>query len=650
MTSPLWTPSAKAIANSKMMHFLSFVTQRHGINFDNYAGLYQWSIDHPELFWLAIWDFFSVIADKRWEKVLVEPKKMPGAKWFTGSRLNFAENLLRCKSADKTALLFCNESGERRKISYASLHLQVAQLAAALRDKGVGINDRVAAYMPNIPETVIAMLATISLGAIWSSCSPDFGTAGVFDRFNQIQPKVLFAADGYHYNGKVHNSLEITKELQQRITSIQATIVTPYIQPQPDIAQLTNTILYQNFLQPEAKKISFAQLPFDHPIYILYSSGTTGAPKCIVHGAGGVLLQHLKELMLHTDLNEKDTFFYYTTCGWMMWNFLVSGLSAGATLVLYDGSPFYPKHESIFDLLANEQITIFGTSAKFISAAEKFKLEPIKSHNLTALRIILSTGSPLLPINFDYVYQKIKADLCLSSISGGTDIVSCFALGNPLLPVYRGELQCCGLGLKVEVYDDNGNSIRGQKGELVCTAPFPVMPIYFWNDPEGKKYHQAYFEKFPNVWAHGDYAELTPQDGMIIYGRSDALLKPGGVRIGTAEIYRQVEKIEEVLDSVVIGQDWNDTTRVVLFVKLRQGVHLSEELKNDIKSVIRNNTSPHHVPEKIIAVPDIPKTLSGKIVELAVRDVVHGRTIKNIDSLANPETLEYFKNIEELRH
>ncbi len=648
MSTPLWQPSAAMIEKSQLTRFIHFINQSHNLALKNYSQLYHWSIHETESFWAAIWEFNEVIASKKWEQVLVEPQKMPGAKWFSGAKLNFAENLLRYRD-DHVALIFNNEANERRSMSFQELHWEVSKLAAALRAAGVNANDRIAAFMPNLPETVIIMLATTSIGAIFSSCSPDFGSQGVFDRFDQIQPKILFTSDGYFYNGKAYDSLEKIQDLAAKIPSLEKLVIVPYLQKNLATPTFNNAILYADFLIAEPPPLSFAQLPFDHPIYILYSSGTTGSPKCIVHGAGGVLLQHFKELKLHTDLCREDVFFYFTTCGWMMWNWLISGLALGTTLVLYDGSPFYPKHPCLFNLIERERVSVFGTSAKYLSALEKAKLEPRKTHDLTALRSILSTGSPLLPMNFDYVYQSIKTDICLSSISGGTDIVSCFALGNPILPVYRGELQCRGLGLKVEVYDDAGKSVIQEKGELVCTAPFPVMPIYFWNDADGSKYQAAYFEKFPGVWAHGDYAEITAHEGMIIYGRSDALLKPAGVRIGTAEIYRQVEKIPAIEESLVIGQDWKQDIRIVLFVKLRPNLSLTNELKEEIKTSIRKNASPHHVPAKIVQIPEIPKTINGKIVELAVRDVVHGRTVKNKEALANPEALEFFKNIAELQ-
>lgn len=643
----IWQPSADRISRSQMTAFIKYVNQQWQLELSDYAALYQWSIDKPELFWSAVWDFCQVIASESATKVVEQREKMPGAKWFVGAKLNFAENLLRFRN-DHPALVFRNEQGPRRSLTYNELYQQVAQLAAALRKAGIKTNDRVAGYMPNMPETIIAMLATTSIGAIWSSCSPDFGAQGVYDRFNQVQPKIIFATDGYFYNGKTFSSLEKIAHLEENIPSIEKTIIIPYLQTAPELSLLKKASIYEDFCDKTANSIQFEQLAFDHPLVILFSSGTTGVPKCIVHGAGGVLLQHLKELKLHTDISANDVFFYYTTCGWMMWNWLTSGLTTGATLVLYDGSPFHPNKSAMFDLIEQEKISVFGSSAKFISAAEKYELEPKKTHNLTSLKTILSTGSPLLPANYTYVYQQIKPDVCLSSISGGTDIVSCFALGNPLLPVYPGELQCRGLGLKVEIYDEANHPVRQQKGELVCTAAFPVMPIYFWNDPNGEKYQQAYFAKIPGIWAHGDYAELTEHDGLIIYGRSDAVLNPSGVRIGTAEIYRQVEAFDEVMESLVIGQEWKDDIRIVLFVKLQNGLQLSDELKERIKNSLRTNASPHHVPAKIIQIPDIPRTISGKIVELAVREVIHDRPIKNKDAIANPEALDFYKQLPEL--
>lgn len=680
----LWQPSEQAIAHSHMAHFIAKVNEAEKTNINDYADLYQWSIQYPELFWPMVWQYCGVIASKPPEEILIRADEMPGAQWFVGAELNFAENLLRRRD-DKIALIFQGENGARTTLTYAELYKQVQQLASALRKAGVAINDRVAGWMPNCPETIIAMLATTSIGAIWSSCSPDFGVEGVLDRFGQIKPKILFTVDGYYYNGKTHDVLEKLATLQPQLADLQQIIVLPFVTTEPcpqrhpeqdcsgskshgrknqtSLSPGSRTVLsgmtdsgekihhaklYQDFLDSKPTELVFAQLPFDHPLYIMYSSGTTGKPKCIVHGAGGTLLQHLKELVLHTDLHAEDTIFYYTTCGWMMWNWFVSSLAVGATLILYDGSPFHPNDNRLFDLIDQEKITVFGTGAKYIATLEKNGLAPNKTHNLASLRCILSSASPLLPENFEYVYQHIKTDLCLSSISGGTDIISCFALGNPILPVYSGEIQCRGLGMKVAVFDAKGKPVIEQKGELVCTAPFPSMPIYFWHDADGEKYHKAYFEKFPNVWAHNDYAEITAHGGMIIYGRSDTVLNPGGVRIGTAEIYRQVESIDEVIESVVVGQAWQNDTRVILFVKLRNGLTLDQALKDKIKQNIRTHTTPRHVPAKIIQVADVPKTINGKLVEIAVRDIIHNHEVKNIDSIANPESLNYFKNLTEL--
>ncbi|ADE15594.1 acetoacetyl-CoA synthase [Nitrosococcus halophilus Nc 4] len=649
MQEPLWRPSSSQVEQAQMTRFLRTVQDQFGAKVSDYPSLYAWSIQHPENFWTAVWDFCEVKASQPWEAVLENGDKMPGARWFVGSRLNFAENLLRYRD-ERPALVFRGEDGHRYSLGYGELYLQVARLAEVLKRAGVGVGDRVAGWMPNRPETIIAMLATTSLGAVWSSCSPDFGIHGVLDRFGQIEPKVLFAADGYDYKGKAIDSLARLAKIIESLPSLQQVIVVPYLHFSPNLASIPKAQGYEAVMGEVGNpQLTFAQLPFDHPVYILYSSGTTGVPKCIVHGAGGTLIQHLKELVLHTDLQREDRIFYYTTCGWMMWNWLVSALATGATVVLYDGAPFYPRPESLWDMAAEEEITVFGTSAKYLSGLEKAEVQPVRTHNLAKLRALLSTGSPLAPESFDYVYRDIKGDVQLSSISGGTDIVSCFALGNPILPVYRGELQCRGLGMKVEIFDEEGRSVEGQKGELVCTAPFPSMPVFFWNDPEGQKYRAAYFERFPGVWTHGDYAELTAHGGLMIYGRSDTVLNPGGVRIGTAEIYRQAEKLPEILESLAIGQSWQGDVRIILFVTLREGRMLDEALIARIKQIIRDHTSPRHVPAKVLQVPDMPRTISGKLVELAVSQVIHGRPVKNLDALANPETLDYFRDRPELQ-
>ncbi|MFQ5849904.1 MAG: acetoacetate--CoA ligase [Candidatus Binatia bacterium] len=649
MGTPIWTPSPSRIQQANMTRFLGYVRKNHEPGVTDYPSLYSWSIRDTEAFWAAIWEFCGIRASRHWDLVLKDGDKMPGAQWFTGSQLNFAENLLRRRD-DKPALVFWGEDKRKARLSYAGLWDQVARLAHAMRDAGVTVGDRVAGFMPNVPATVIAMLASTSMGAIWSSCSPDFGINGVLDRFGQIKPKILFTADGYFYKGKPVDSLKRVQGILRELPDIQRVIVVPYVEEQPDISVLENCVLYPDFIsRAKGLDIDFEQLPFDHPIYILYSSGTTGKPKCIVHGAGGTLIQHLKELVLHTDLKPDDRVFYFTTCGWMMWNWLVSSLATGATVFLYDGSPFHPGPAALLDFAEQEGMTVFGTSARYLSAIEKAGVKPGKTHNLACLRAILSTGSPLAPESFNYVYRDIKSDIQLSSISGGTDLISCFALGNPILPVFRGELQCRGLGMAVEVFDEQGKSVRGGKGELVCTAPFPSMPVFFWEDPGNKKYRAAYFKRYPGVWAHGDYAELTEHEGMIIYGRSDAVLNPGGVRIGTAEIYRQVEKLPEVLESVAVGQEWKNDIRIILFVKLKDDVTLEDELTNRIKTTIRENTTPRHVPAKVIQVGDIPRTLSNKIVEIAVRDVIHNRPVENVDSLANLEALEFFRDLPELK-
>jgi acetoacetyl-CoA synthetase len=631
-----------------MTAFMKLVNERHGLRLRDYAALQAWSVANLEQFWVAVWDYGGVIGE-RGERVLVDANKMPGARFFPDAKLNFAENLLRHRHGSD-ALVFWGEDKVRRRLSGADLHEAVSRMQQAFAAAGVGEGDRVAAFMPNMPETLVAMLAAASLGATFTSCSPDFGVQGVLDRFGQVEPKVLVCCDGYYYNGKVVETLARIAEVAKQLPSAKRVVVVPYVTEKPQLSGVPRAVLLDNFLAPhQPTAIAFKPMPFHHPLYILYSSGTTGVPKCIVHGAGGVLLQHLKEHLLHGDLKQGDRLFYFTTCGWMMWNWLVSGLAAGATLLLYDGSPFAARGHVLFDFAAAEDMTHFGTSAKFIDSAAKVGLDPMRTHELPELRTMFSTGSPLAPESFDYVYAHVKKDLCLSSISGGTDLVACFAGGCPILPVWRGELQCKMLGMKVEVFDDAGRALPvGQKGELVCTAPFPTMPLGFWNDPDGEKYRAAYYDKYPGVWRHGDWCELTKHGGMVIYGRSDAVLNPGGVRIGTAEIYRQVEKLDEVVESIVIGQDWEKDVRVVLFVRLRDGLKLDEALSRKIKETIRANTTPRHVPAVIVQVPDIPRTKSNKIVELAVRAVVHGQPVKNIEALANPEALEHFRARAEL--
>lgn len=646
MSAPLWTPTAEQIESANMAAFQRFVRARGGPDVCDYAGLYNWSIAEPGEFWQAVWEFCGVVASQQASCAVVDFDKMPGATWFPGARLSFAENLLRFAD-DQRALVFWNESGFQRALTYRELRGQVTKIAVAFRSLGVVRGDRVAGFLPNLPEAVVAMLAAASIGAIWSSCSPDFGLSGLVDRFGQIEPKVLITADGYVYNGRTFDCLERAEAACAQIPSIEQLIIVPYLggAPSKTVTRTRNRLNWPDLLATAADDDShFEQLPFDHPVYILYSSGTTGPPKCIVHAAGGILLQHQKEHVLHCDLRREDRLFFFTTCGWMMWNWLVSGLAVGSEVFLYDGSPLVREGRILFDMAAEEKVTVLGTSPKFLSACEKAGLAPRESHDLSALRSILSTGSPLSGESFDYVYQRIKPDLRVSSISGGTDLCSCFALGNPIAPVYRGEIQSLGLGMKVAVYDDAGRSIVGEKGELVCEAPFPSMPLGFWRDPDDSQYRRAYFERFPGVWHHGDYAEITEHGGVVIYGRSDTVLNPGGVRIGTAEIYRQVEQLPEVLESVVVGQDLQGDVQVVLFVKLREGLVLDKPLQSRIRDQIRRNTTPRHVPAKILAVTDIPRTKSGKIVELAVREVIHGRQPKNLDALANPESLGEFKD------
>ena len=647
MNEPIWSPSPVRRQTANIRRFMKLARTELDPGIHEYRDLHRYSIENPAEFWRAVWEFCEIVGYGG-NQVVTDLDKMPGAKWFPGARLNFAENLLRYRD-DQPAILFKSETGATAEFSYRDLYTAVAQTASALKATGVEAGDRVAGYMPNLPETVIAMLAATSVGAIWSSCSPDFGIDGVVDRLGQIKPKVMFCSAAYSYNGKTHDCLDKVKSIVNAIPSIEKTIVVPYVNPQAKLKKIRGAVWLDDFVDKNAREIDFVRLPFDHPVYIMYSSGTTGIPKCITHGAGGTLIQHLKELVLHTNLRRSDRICYFTTCGWMMWNWLMSSLAVGATMVLYEGSPFYPSAAAMFDLIDEFSITVFGTGAKAISGWEKAGLKPRESHQLNSLVTLLSTGSPLSPESFDYVYREIKQNLCLSSISGGTDIVSCFVPGCPIIPVYRGEIQCAGLGMAVEIRRDDGSEAAiDETGELCCALPFPAMPVFFWDDDDGSKYKAAYFEKIPGIWAQGDFAKKTENGGFVIFGRSDATLNPGGVRIGTAEIYRQVENLDEVLESLCVGQQWDDDVRVVLFVKLREGITLSDELQDRIRKAIRQKTTPRHVPARIVQVADIPRTISGKIVELAVRNIIHGRPVKNIDALANPKTLDFFRDLPEL--
>ncbi|RLD82211.1 MAG: acetoacetate--CoA ligase [Bacteroidetes bacterium] len=642
----LWSPTVERSEHSRMKTFMEEVNEKFGKDFQTYDELFQWSVEQPADFWGAFWYFSGIRYSKDFDTVVDDPKKMPGAKWFEGARLNFAENLLPRRD-DKTAIIFRGESEFERRVSYAELYDQAHRVAEGMKKLGVKKGDRVAGFIPNMPEAIIAMLAASSLGAIWSSSSPDFGIKGVLDRFSQIEPKVIFAADGYYYKGKSFDSQEKLKGILDKLPSVEKVVLINYTN-HVDTSSIANAVSWEDFAEPVTGDMSFEQLPFDHPLYIMYSSGTTGLPKSIVHSAGGTLIQHLKELILHSNLHEEDTIFYFTTCGWMMWNWFISSLAVGSTIVCFDGNPFHPAPDALLHMAKDLDVTIFGTSAKYIASLENAGVVPKDISAFPALKAICSTGSPLSNESFEYVYSQWKEDVQLSSIAGGTDIVSCFMLGNPMLPVYMGEIQCRGLGMDVDSFDDFGQSISGKQGELVCKTAFPSMPIYFWNDPDGKKYHDAYFDVYDGIWRHGDYILLSGHGGITMFGRSDATLNPGGVRIGTAEIYNVVENMDEVEDAVVIGQKWEDDERVVLFVKLNEGFTLDDDLKIKISKLIRSNCSPRHVPAIILETEGVPYTLNGKKVEIAVKKAILGEEIKNKDALANPEVLDYFEKLEGL--
>lgn len=639
--TPLWTPSHPESTN------LAAFMKGLGHSGDDYQAFWDWSVQNPEKFWDAVWDFTGVIGDKG-DVILKDAHKMPGAQFFPNGKINYAENLLKRRD-DANAIIFRDEQGRERTITFAQLYADVAKWQKQFKEWGIKKGDRVAAYMPNMPETIIACLAATSLGAIWASASPDFGSQGLIDRFGQIEPKILVAVDGYYYSGKTLNCLDKVKDVVPHLKGLEHIVVVPFTNDAPDISSLPNAVLSSSFKGGD--NVTFERVEFNHPLFIMFSSGTTGIPKCIVHGHGGTLLQHLKEHQLQTNVRSGDSIFYFTTCGWMMWNWLITGLASGATLLLFDGSPFYPDGNVLWDYTSKHKAMLFGTSAKYIDALKVNGLEPGKTHDLSSLKVISSTGSPLVHESFDYVYGKIKKDVHLASISGGTDIVSCFVLGNPISPVYRGEIQGPGLGMAADVFDDDGKPIPAGagSGELVCTKPFPCMPVMFWNDADGTKYRAAYFERFDNIWCHGDWIERTKHNGLIIHGRSDATLNPGGVRIGTAEIYRQVEQIPEVIESIAVGQDWEGDVRIVLFIRLKEGASFDDALADRIKKQIRTGASPRHVPAFIIPIADIPRTKSGKITEIAVRDVIHGRKIKNIEALANPQALDLYRELPQLQ-
>ena len=649
MSEPLWQPDSDSIGKANVTQFAKQAGSRYNISLNTYDQLHRWSIDHSEAFWQEVWQFCDIRASKLSDTIVQDQNKMPGSRWFTDAELNFTENLLR-KNDDTIAIISRGESKRDRTISYSELNGQVNRLARAYRELGIEPGDRIVAYMPNIPETVICVLAAATCGAVWSSCSPDFGAQGVIDRFGQVNPKILISVDGYTYNGKKFDISGKLKEILENLPTLEKHILVPYLDAKTSHS-LEGAVTLEEFVANySTAPIEYPQLPFNHPLYILFSSGTTGKPKCIVHGVGGTLIQHLKEHRFHVNLKHNDKLFFFTTCGWMMWNWLVTALASEVTIVLYEGSPFHPKPDVFFDYVEQYGIDHLGISAKFIDFISKSGVRPIETHDLSSLRTLMSTGSPLNPEGFDYVYDSVKKNLCLASISGGTDLISCFVLGNPTLPVWRGEIQCRGLGMDIAVFDDSGKEVpNGTKGELVCRNSFPSMPVGFWQDENDAKYRAAYFERFPGNWHHGDYVELTVQGGMIVYGRSDAVLNPSGVRIGTAEIYRQAEQIDEVIESLVIGQRWDGDTRVVLFVRLREGLVLNSNLQTKIRSIIRTNASPRHVPAKIIQVADIPRTRNGKITEVAVRKLVHGESIDNLEALDNPEALDLYRNIPELQ-
>jgi acetoacetyl-CoA synthetase len=628
---------------------MGFINEKYNQDFTEYEPLYQWSIENIPDFWASMWEFAEIKASRSYDQVIDDVTKMPGAKWFSGARLNFAENLLRYRD-DQVALIFKGEDQATVRMTYAELYDEVARVAKSLRAAGVQVGDRVCGLMPNMPETIIAMLAATSIGAAWSSCSPEFGTKSILDRFGQIKPKVLFTANGYAFKGKRFGSLERISNILTELPSIEKVVVVAYTEQDPDISGVPKAIHYRDFKSPEPiLEFEFEQLPFEHPLYIMYTSGTTGPPKCMVQSAGGILIHHLKELIIHTDLKREDTIFWFTTCGWMMWNWLISSLGVGASVVLYDGNPFHPDPGALWKLAQDVKITVFGISAGYVAAIQNAGVRPGKEYDLTPLKAVHSTGSPLSVEGFEYIYREVKEDLHLVSQTGGSDLNGSFASGNPMGPVYAGELQCRDLAMKVEAFDENGRPVINQQGELVCTAPFPAMPIYFWDDPDNEKYHASYFDMYPNVWRHGDFIEINDRGGVVVYGRSDATLNPGGVRIGTAEIYRPVEQLEEIDDSLVVGQEWKNDVRIILFVQLRKGTDLTESLKDKIKNAIRTNASPRHVPAKILAVPEIPYTLNMKKVELAVKKVIQGQQVLNRDALRNPEVLDYYANLKELQ-